>query len=219
MRTLVYGMQSSGASLFTYFLCQRPDTIGIIDLWSANGFVAPALEDTDKDVILKCTATPVVPLERHVASFKPDVTILFLRDKRSNVERLARKGYRDEGGGMNEKFAQLDRDVERGGLFDLVLTYEDFVNAPPTILGALGELAAPSYYEFSRTKREMLAFARAHSAWCREYYRKRWGFGNIHFEKDGSVTLSSATRERPGALVNLYRELREYLRDYLSDRG
>ena len=47
MRILVYGMQSSGASLFTYFLAQRPDTIAVIDLW--DGVVAPDFQDVQKD--------------------------------------------------------------------------------------------------------------------------------------------------------------------------
>lgn len=217
MKTFVYGMQSSGASLFTYFLCQRPDTIGIIDLWSGNGFVAPPFEDIDKDVILKCTVNSRVPLERHLASFEPDLTILFLRERGSNGESLGKKRYRDAGGRMNEKFAQLERDVQRRDLFDLVLTYEDFVSSPDAILSALGDAASPSYYEFKRTRREMLAFARTHSSWCREFYRKQWGFGNIHFENDGSVILSPTPRKRPTSLVHLYRETREYVWDYLDD--
>src|SRR5690349_15288916 len=116
MRILVYGMQSSGASLFTYFLAQRPDTIAVIDLW--DGVVAPDFQDVQKDVIVKCVVAPVTPLEGHLVSFKPDVKILFVRSKQSNEESLSLKSYRNDGGKMEEKFAELQTRIEQPSGFD-----------------------------------------------------------------------------------------------------
>ena len=38
MRLLLYGLQSSGASLFAYFLAQVPDSVAVIDLWARSDF-------------------------------------------------------------------------------------------------------------------------------------------------------------------------------------
>ena len=204
MRVLVYGMQSSGASLFSFFLAQRPGAIAVIDLW--DGFVAPDFADVETDVILKCVVAPVVPLEKHLASFKPDVTILFVRSEESNLESLSRKGYKNDGGKMDEKFAQLRTHMEQKELFDHVIDYEGFLHDRSKTLTALGALAAPNYYEFKRTKQDILNFNRSHSAWCRKYYRRRWGFGNVHFERDGTVKLGSKKRgqRKTGVLERLY---------------
>jgi hypothetical protein len=186
-------MQSSGASLFTLFLAQRPETIAVIDLW--DGVVAPDLSKVQKDVIVKCVVAPVIPLEKHVASFKPDVKILFLRSKASNVESLSEKSYRNDGGRMEDKFAQLDNHMQQKDAFDYVINYEDFLNDRSKVLATLGGLAAPEYYEFKRTKQDILDFNRTHSEWCRKYYRRQWSFGNIHFERDGTVQLTSGKRQ------------------------
>ena len=189
MRTLVYGMQSSGASLFALFLAQRPDTIAVIDVW--DGVVVPDFSDAQKDVIVKCVVASVVPFEQHIASFKPDVTILFLRSRSSNIASLSGKGYRNHGGRMEDKFAQLDRETEQyKDAIDYVINYEDFLNDRPKVLSALGKLAAPEYYDFKRTRNDILTFNRTHSEWCRKYYRSRWSFGNIHFERNGTVQLT-----------------------------
>jgi len=200
MRILVYGMQSSGASLFTFFLAQRPDTIAVIDLW--DGVVAPDFTDVAKDVIVKCVVAPVTPLETHLASFKPDVKILFVRSKASNMESLSVKSYRNDGGKMEDKFAEITSRVEQPTGFDHVVNYEDFLNDRPKVLAELSSLVAPSYYEFKKTKDEVLDFNRTHSEWCRKNYRKKWGFGNIHFEKDGTLRLGARKPARKKTLLN-----------------
>jgi hypothetical protein len=70
-----------------------------------------------------------------------------------------------------------------------VIHYEDFLNEPPKLLATLGGLVSPEFYDFKRTKQKILSFNRTHSAWCRKNYNKRWGFGNIHFEKDGTLKM------------------------------
>ena len=206
MKIFVYGMQSSGASLFTCFLAQRPETIAVIDLW--DGVVAPDFSDTEKDVIVKCVVAPVTPLEAHLASFKPDIKILFVRSKAGNIDSLSKKSYRDDGGKMEEKFAQLESHIEQPTGFDHVINYEDFLNDRPKVLATLGSLAAASYYEFKRTKNDILDFNRTHSEWCRKNYRKKWGFGNIHFEKDGTIQLSARKpKTKKKILERLYNKI------------
>ncbi len=200
MRILVYGMQSSGASLFTFFLAQRPDTIAVIDLW--DGVVAPDFTDAAKDVIVKCVVAPVTPLEAHLASFKPDVKILFVRSKASNKESLSVKSYRNDGGKMEDKFAEIESRVEQPTGFDHVINYEDFLNDRPKVLAELSSLVAPTYYEFKRSKDEVLDFNRTHSEWCRKNYRKKWGFGNIHFEADGTLKLGARKAAPKKKLLN-----------------
>jgi len=105
--------------------------------------------------------------------------------------------------------------MEQQERFDLVITYEDFLHRPSQILTALHGLAAPPYYDFKRTKRDILEFNRSHSAWCRKYYRRRWDFGNIHFQRDGTVQLLPETRgvERPRGLSRVYHRFRGLLSD------
>jgi hypothetical protein len=194
-------MQSSGASLFAMFLAQRPDTVAIIDLW--DGFLAPDLSDCKRDVVLKCVIAPVIPLDSHLASFKPDFKILFVRSKESNLKSLSTKNYRNDSGKMGDKFAELDLLLKAPNeLFDFVIHYEDFLKDRSKVLAALGELASPEYFEFKRTKYDILDFNRTHSAWCRKYYRRRWSFGNIHFDKDGKV-LSGKRKRKQGLIQRL----------------
>jgi len=80
-RILVYGMQASGASLFTYYLAQKPSTVAIIDLWAY--YVAPNLQ-TDTTCLLKAIVTTDIALEQHLTSYQPDLKILFLRDPVQN---------------------------------------------------------------------------------------------------------------------------------------
>lgn len=197
MRTLVYGMQSSGASLFAFFLSQKSECVGIIDLW--DGVVAPRLEDTEADVVLKCVVTSEVPLDAHLASFRPDRKILFVREKESNTDSLSHKRYRDHGGKMSEKFSRLERYLDQPEIFDCVVRFEDFLHDSAKVLDILDGLAEPSFYDFARSKHEMLNFNRSHSAWCRQYYRRRWDFGNIHFDRGGRVRLHSGGQARFGS--------------------
>src|SRR5262249_33242996 len=185
--------------------------LGITDLW--DGFVAPGFEDTDKDVILKCVVTTDIPFEDHIASFRPDVKILFVREPSRNLESLAKKRYRDDGGGKDDKIVRLENELQRPDRFDHVVTYEDFVHDRTKILEALRGLVTPSHYDFKRTKHDILEFNRAHSAWCRQYYRRRWDFGNIRFEGDGTVKLLSEIRGpgRPRGLAGVYQKVRNLL--------
>lgn len=178
MKTLVYGMQSSGASLFTYFLAQRPDSIGIIDLYHDR--LAPDLHSRH-DIFLKCTINNSHCLRDHQRSFRPDVSILFLRDPVQNAMRLSTKHWKDWSGTVREKLALMNRYVENWKEhFDFVMTYEDFLYRRAAILDLLH--LDRRYYSFPRSLEEVVQFSCARSAWCRQMYMKAWGTGDIRPE-------------------------------------
>src|SRR5690606_27289883 len=155
MRLLIQGMQSSGATAFTLFLAQRPDCLALVDI--LNNYAAPTLE-TDRDVVAKVVVTTAYPLEVHQERFRPDRTILFLRDPRDNYVSLARKSYRNHSGLIDEKFAILELLFEKRAMFDAVIAYEDFVARDPAVLDTVNRLGWPvnaGYFSFRRTHVEL----------------------------------------------------------------
>lgn len=179
MRILVYGMQSSGASLFTFWLAQQPGRVGVVDLW--NEHPAPELAGLD-DVVLKAVVTETYSLETHLRAFRPDVTVLFLRDRKANRSSLDKKDYRDGGGSMDAKFDILDRLTYK---FDHVVKYEDFV------VGSEKVRSLPFVNEWScgfyRSKYDVLGYNVERSRWCRDNYLSKWGFGGIRVSVEGKV--------------------------------
>ena len=104
MKILVYGMQSSGASIITYFLAQKPDTLAFLDIF--NKEIAPAMDSAkDTDIVIKCTINPNIPLKKHLDSFKPDKTILVLRHPYYNYASLKNKRF---SGSIDNKFRVLE---------------------------------------------------------------------------------------------------------------
>lgn len=201
MRIMIYGMQSSGASLFCFFLAQHPSRIGIVDLYSL--VPAPALPEVTQDVVMKCVVSAKLKFEDQVASFRPDVKILFRRNRMVNASSLRHKAYRDESGNMEKKFSVWETLNPKD--FDIVLSYEEFLFDRAECLAKLGSLAEPSFYEFPRTREQIRVFNELHSEWCRE--KHRYGFGNIHFDAKG----------RPRPLPRICTEqdsVREYLKDH-----
>lgn len=175
-------MQSSGASLFTYFLGQIPDTVVVIDLWSEC--VAPKLK-TKKNCILKATMNPHFDIEDHLRNYRPSVTVLYIRNPVQNYLSLDTKPYRDWMGVAEEKFKVLERVyLRKDSLFDLVVYFEDFLNNPTDIAIKLYKfgLDIPSNaIEFNRSAEEIITFNKKHSVWCRNNYEGKWELGNIHF--------------------------------------
>lgn len=156
MRLLVHGMQSSGATSFTQMLAQRPDCVALVDI--PNNFAAPRVT-TDRDFVAKTVLTTAYPLAIHVERFRPDATILLLRDPRANYVSLRSKDYRHRSGLMHEKFLLLDQLFAEAGRFDAVIHYEDFVAGDPTVTTALTRLGWPvddSYRTFRRSYDELL---------------------------------------------------------------
>lgn len=161
MRTLLYGLQSSGASYVTWCRCQDSNTIGIIDLWNRQR--APLAQVFgDSSVVMKATIGKVWSLEDHVTRFQPDKTILVTRELKANLASLRAKPYGKDGGSIKEKVAiyqALDRDS-----FDEVICFEEFLLGTP-----LPE----------RNLEEILRFNKEHSAWCRKHFLNGWGFGGL----------------------------------------
>lgn len=166
MRTLIYGMQSSGASLFCYWLGQQSDCISIIDLYFDQ--IAPPIDYTN--VIVKCVVTKNITLEEHIDSFKPDKIILFVRNPIQNYLSLSEKKYSNWGGTINEKFSILDQTKK----FDIMVKYEDFIMQKNLGIGK------NEYYEFKKSLNTIVNYNCINNDWCRENYKKTWSIGNIH---------------------------------------
>ena len=174
-------MQSSGASLVTFFLGQAPRSVALVDIWVRH--LTPALRgDTAAHLIAKCTVSTLFDFEEHVRSFRPDRAVLILRNPIQNYASLHAKDYIDEGGPIDEKFARLEQAFRDRDRFDLTLTYEEFVrDSASTIasLQAVGIPADPSYYDFRRSTKKIKAFNFAHEPWCQQRFGFGWGFGNV----------------------------------------
>ena len=189
MRWLVYGLQSSGASLFSYFLAQAEGALAVIDLRARRREwlhrretpVAPALEYAGP-VVVKCVVTTRVSFEAHRESFQPDRSILFLREPCANLASLRVKPYARHGGSVDEKLALLDHYYAKRHIFDAVFHYEDFItNAADSVerLCSLGWPADLAHYGFPASIEEVVCRSRERSAWCDQTFGKRWGTGNV----------------------------------------
>lgn len=159
MRLFVHGMQSSGATAFALFLAQRPDCLALVDI--PNNFAAPRIDRTlDKDMVVKAVITTAYPAAVHMERFRPDRTILFLRDPRDNYQSLGDKNYRNYSGLMDEKFVLLDQAFAECSTYDAVIHYEDFVARSPDVIdavNALGWRADHRHYTYARRHDELFA--------------------------------------------------------------
>lgn len=163
MRLLVHGMQSSGATAFTQVLAQRPGCVALIDI--PNNYAAPRVS-TSLDFVAKAVITTAYPLAVHVERFRPDRTVLLLRDPRDNYASLRTKPYRHHSGLMHEKFQILEGLFLARDGFDAVIHYEDLVARDPAILAAMAALGWPvteDYFQFRRSYDELLG-----SLWAAE---------------------------------------------------
>jgi hypothetical protein len=185
MRVFVYGMQSSGASLATYLLGQIPEAVVLVDLYSYE--LMPAIEAPQAThVIGKAVVTTSHTMAEHVESFRPDRSILLLRDPVQNYVALSRKGYAHDDGQLDDKFRRLNEVFQQRQSFDLVLRYEDVVANPPQVVAALRRIGFPAsldMWAFPRSRDEITAYNLQHSSWCRERFGRGWSFGNIHGER------------------------------------
>jgi len=121
MRLLIYGMQSSGASLFAFLLSQEPETLAVVDCW---GGIVPDFADYAGDIVLKTTVKTDVDFAQHVEAFKPDFTILVERNILEVRNSLTTKYYRDEGGTLEAKL-RIGTHVRRKWNFDFVVNFAD----------------------------------------------------------------------------------------------
>ena len=157
MKLLVHGMQSSGATSFALFLAQRPDCLALVDI--ANNFAAPRIVPP-MDMVAKTVVTTAYPWAVHVERFRPDRTILLLRDPRDNYASLATKNYRNYSGLIDEKFLLADQIFAERGRFDTTILYEDFVARDPAVMTAVNGLGWPveeAYFSYTRRHEEIIA--------------------------------------------------------------
>jgi len=173
MKTLIYSMQNSGASLFAYWLAQKENSICVLDLYP--DFLAPHINN--KNAILKCVVTNKFKLEEHIDSFKPDKIIFFIRNPIENHLRLYEKIYASYGGSIEEKTSILNSIVEQKK-YDELIKYEDFIyKRIPDHIGPR------TNYNFEKSLDKIKEYNFKNNQWCRDNYRKQWGIGNIHVRK------------------------------------
>lgn len=202
-RLLVYGMQSSGASTFCYFLGQRPGSIAIIDVWSRA--VAPLIE-TACPVVAKATVTATRYATDHIASFRPERSILFVRDPVAVYASLIKYPYANRFGRIEDKMRLLEREFV-SGQWDAVIRYEDFVTRDPAVvtqINALGWDCAAYYWEMPRSLVQIRDFNVSASSWCARHFEDGWGFGNI---KPGAIRPTFAVRPDRPELADLVASL------------
>jgi hypothetical protein len=178
MKVLLYGMQSSGASVLAFALAQKPESLGFIDVW--NMFAAPVLE-TNRDCVAKVVVTTAYNLETHRKRFQPDVTLLVLRHPVDNYYSLFGKSYENESGLIDEKFLLLEETLRGGTGFDHIVHYEDFVFCPREIIGLFNRIGWGVGFEalqFNRTPKEIETANAA--AYPDLQARLKYGSGNVN---------------------------------------
>lgn len=197
-RILVYGLQSSGASLTAFLLGQKSDSVVIPDI--LHDKIAPGLEKIDSGVnrvITKCTITSIYSLDEHESKFNPDRTILLLRDPGINYVSLDRKEHRDMGGSIEEKFRLLETYFQNRDRFDAVVRYEDLIFRPSRLIETLARAeieVSRSDFEIPRTRLSILRTNAERSPWCRKNYRMVWGLGQV---KDDAIESKYALKYVP----------------------
>lgn len=178
MKILIYGMQSSGASLLAYTLAQKVDCLAFVDVW--NMYAAPHI-GTEKDCVAKVVVTTAFSLEEHKSRFRPDVTLLALRHPVDNYYSLQGKSYANESGLIDEKFSLLNETLcsEKG--FDAIFHYEDLVFCPRDIIASSRALGWKIGYEALLFPRSLSVIERNNKEYSPETeLQLRYGTGNIH---------------------------------------
>jgi hypothetical protein len=169
MKILIHAVQSSGASLFAYWLSQDKNTIGIIDLYSGE-----TASDVDyENVILKTTTNSKVDFEQHLIKYKPDLIIAFTRNPIENMIRLSEKAYGSRYGTPEEKIHLMDQFIQSGKC-NMIIKYEDFI-----LKKNLG-IGNQDFYQFNRSIHDVVNFNCVKNKWCHDNHKKKWGAGNIH---------------------------------------
>jgi len=173
MRTLVYGMPSSGASWVAFVLGQHPDTIVIPDTYYFRP-VPTADVFGDQDVVLKTTVDHKRTLELAQSRFQPHRTVIVVRDEdavRASLRRRAAEALRPEafmhGGnrGLEARLAEMRRVIATPLLWDERIDYEQF---------------SQQDHELTRTVEEIVRYNWENCEWCRNNAMKqKWGLGGI----------------------------------------
>ena len=151
MKILVYGMQSSGASLITYFLAQNKNMLAIVDLWDSVKQIPKLDESIAKEIIIKFQIISESHQQKLMSRYQPTKKILVLRHPYYNYVSLRKKHYKDGGGHIDDKFKVLEQAYVDRNKFDLVIYYEDFILHPLKVLKKLeksGLVVEKSFFRF-----------------------------------------------------------------------
>lgn len=223
MRTLIYGMQSSGASIFTYFMGQNKNSVVIVDLQSKNK--APYF-GCIQDVVLKCVINHLYTWGHQVRSFKPHKTILFLRNPFDNFISLYDKKWRNESGPIVYKFRQLEKEFLQRDKFDAVVNYEDFISCPEKNIQDLnnkGFIVNESFLKFNRTLEDMMKFnhkiAPKYCISTKQYYQRgKFSIGRMHLNDDYVLQEKYIKKSISEEQKSLVRDLCPSVCDYYGEK-
>jgi hypothetical protein len=178
-RSLVYGMQSSGATLVALLLAQEPEAVACLDV--ACGRLAPpaAAYPTDRASVVKVTVSTDQTLDQQRARVAPDRTVLVLRHPCHVYSSLVRKKYATTGGTPDDKLRRLEA-RDRGG-FDVVVRYEDLVFRPALVQAQLAASGVPLPADaaaFARSRQDVMDATRAIPALDATFMHV-WDKGNV----------------------------------------
>jgi hypothetical protein len=179
-RTLVYGMQSSGASLVALLLAQRPDAVGLLDVYCGE-WVPCASVCPPQPVVAKATVSTAVGFAEQRARLAPDATLLVLRHPVHTYVSLLRKEYAGMGGDPDDKLRILEREFANRDDFDIVVRYEDVVLRPEIALADLQHVDATmtmAAFGLPRSASDVVSATRAVPAFG-ETFAKTWDRGNV----------------------------------------
>ena len=179
MRILLYGMQSSGASVIAFTLAQRPQSLAFIDIW--NMYAAPELASTDgEEIVAKAVVTTAYTLDEHRRRFRPDMTLLVLRYPVDNFNSLFGQTYANESGHIDEKFRLADQVLQSGVGFDGIVYFEDFAFSPRSVIDFFAATGWKVDYDallFRRTPEKIEAANQARYPGIEEFLK--YGSGNV----------------------------------------
>lgn len=160
MKTLIYSMKGSGASVFTFFLGQNPNSVVFINF---NENIIPPYFTIMKDMVVKCNLNNKYNLEHYIRAFKPDKKILFVRNPYDNYLTLKRKSSPSELEILNFKFMELENQFVQREKYDLVIYYEEFILDTLSSIEKIkssGIFVDESFLLFRRNLSDMMKFNR-----------------------------------------------------------
>ncbi|SMF22315.1 hypothetical protein SAMN06265365_104122 [Tistlia consotensis] len=121
-------------------LAQRAGCSALVDLPYFH--LAPPLA-SDRPVLVKAVVTTAYTLAEHKARFRPDLTLLALRDPAAVWCSLSANPYRHRNGSAEEKLALFDRIFAKARDYDGLLHYEDLIRRPARFLEACAGFGWP----------------------------------------------------------------------------
>lgn len=168
-------------------------------------------------MVVKVVVTTAFPWAVHYERFRPDRTILLLRDPHDNYQSLKSKSYRNYSGLMEEKFLLIDQIFSERDSFDAVIRYEDFVARDPRVLETINRLGWPvdeSFFTYRRRHEELLKALWDHVPDIWE--RMEFVMGNV---RERQVDVKFRDKPREEAIEARLRNLCPRLLDFYRRRS